>query len=99
MIQFSGVSLARGAKTILDGADLTVFPKEKVGLIGHNGAGKSTCFSALLGHLPLEAGSLDLPKTWSVSWIDQEVTATELTVLDYALQGDRALFEVRQAIA
>ncbi|MFN4328175.1 MAG: ATP-binding cassette domain-containing protein [Limnobacter sp.] len=99
MIQFSGVSLARGAKTILDGADLTLFPKEKVGLIGHNGAGKSTCFSALLGHLPLEAGSLDLPKTWSVSWIDQEVTATELTVLDYALQGDRALFEVRQAIA
>ncbi|HEX4879105.1 MAG TPA: ATP-binding cassette domain-containing protein [Limnobacter sp.] len=95
MIQISQLGLARGSKVILQGADLSIFPQEKVGLIGHNGAGKSSFFSALIGELHPEQGSIDLPATWKLAWIDQEVTDNHLTVIDFALQGDRALSDVR----
>ena len=51
MIQINNLSIARGSKPILTNAELTLFPGEKVGLIGHNGAGKSSFLSALLGEL------------------------------------------------
>ncbi|HEY1058656.1 MAG TPA: ATP-binding cassette domain-containing protein [Limnobacter sp.] len=98
MIQITGLSIARGSKSILNQANLTIFPKEKVGLIGHNGAGKSSFFSSLLGELPVDAGSIDIPPAWSVAWIDQEVTANDTPVIDFALEGDRALHSVRQQL-
>ncbi|HAV74883.1 MAG TPA: ABC transporter ATP-binding protein, partial [Limnobacter sp.] len=98
MIQINNLSIARGSKPILTNAELTLFPGEKVGLIGHNGAGKSSFLSALLGELHIDQGSIDLPKVWRLSWIDQEVTANHLSVIDFALEGDRALHEVRQKI-
>lgn len=98
MIQINNLSIARGSKPILTSADLTLFPSEKIGLIGHNGAGKSSFLSALLGELHIDQGSIDLPKVWRLSWIDQEVTANHLTVIDFALEGDRALHEIRQKI-
>ena len=98
MIQINNLSIARGSKPILTNSELTLFPGEKVGLIGHNGAGKSSFLSALLGELPIDQGSIDLPKVWRLSWIDQEVTANHLTVIDFALEGDRALHDIRQKI-
>ena len=41
MIRLQGLSLRRGAKVVLDEAELTVQTGEKVGLVGANGAGKS----------------------------------------------------------
>ncbi len=99
MIQINNLSIARGSKPILSHADLTLFPGEKAGLIGHNGAGKSSFLSALLGQLHIDEGSIELPKVWRLSWIDQEVTANETRVIDFAMEGDRALYEVRLQIS
>ena len=51
MITLKNVTLRRGAKSLLDGASVTLNPGEKVGLVGRNGAGKSSLF-ALLDGLP-----------------------------------------------
>ncbi|MDZ7901761.1 MAG: ATP-binding cassette domain-containing protein [Rheinheimera sp.] len=51
MIQLQNISVQRGTKFLLDGADLTIYPGQKVGLIGANGTGKSTLFQLLLGKL------------------------------------------------
>ncbi|WP_370262676.1 ATP-binding cassette domain-containing protein [Limnobacter sp.] len=98
MIQITQLGLARGSTVILREANLTLFPQEKVGLVGHNGAGKSTLFSAIIGDLQAEQGSIQLPGNWTLAWIDQEVTDNHLTVLEFALQGDRALSQVRHYI-
>jgi ATP-binding cassette subfamily F protein 3 len=45
MIRLSQVTLARGAKVLLEGADVTLNPGEHVGLIGANGSGKSSLFA------------------------------------------------------
>ncbi|MBP7502792.1 MAG: ATP-binding cassette domain-containing protein, partial [Aquabacterium sp.] len=54
MIVLKNVSLLRGVKPVLDKASATIHPGEKVGLIGRNGAGKSSLFSLLAGRLPAD---------------------------------------------
>jgi ATP-binding cassette subfamily F protein 3 len=49
MITLKNVVLRRGAKVLLDGASCTINPAEKVGLVGRNGAGKSSLFRLLDG--------------------------------------------------
>ncbi|HEX5286406.1 MAG TPA: ATP-binding cassette domain-containing protein, partial [Polaromonas sp.] len=51
MIQLKNVTLRRGTKVVLDSASATLNPGEKVGLVGRNGAGKSSLFALLTGVL------------------------------------------------
>ncbi|AQT62448.1 ATP-binding cassette domain-containing protein [Cellvibrio sp. PSBB023] len=99
MIQLQNVSVQRGTKFLLDGADLTIYPGQKVGLIGANGTGKSTLFQLLLGQLQSDTGSLDIPKQWRVAHMAQEVGHTSRSALDYVLDGDSELRRLERAIA
>jgi ATP-binding cassette subfamily F protein 3 len=99
MIQLQNVSLQRGSKFLLESADLTIFPGQKAGLIGANGSGKSTLFQMLMGKLPSDTGSCDIPKQWRVAHMAQEVGHTTRSALDYVLDGDRELRGLEQAIA
>ncbi|MCO1332875.1 ATP-binding cassette domain-containing protein [Microbulbifer sp. OS29] len=91
MINLQGVSLHRGERDLLDRADCRIFPGHKVGIIGANGCGKSTLFKLLLGQLESDAGQVDLPGTWRISHMAQEVNANEQSALDYVLDGDNEL--------
>ena len=51
MITLRNITLRRGVKVVLQGAGVVLQPGEKVGLIGRNGAGKSSLFSLLAGRL------------------------------------------------
>lgn len=99
MIQLQNVSVQRGTKFLLDGADLTIYPGQKVGLIGANGTGKSTLFQLLLGKLHSDTGTLDIPKQWRVAHMAQEVGHTTRSALDYVLDGDHELRRLEQEIA
>ena len=59
MIQFKNLSLARGARILVEGASLQLHPGHKVGLTGANGAGKSSLFALLRGELHAAAGDLE----------------------------------------
>jgi ATP-binding cassette, subfamily F, member 3 len=91
MIQLQNISLQRGAKFLLDAADLTIYPGQKIGLIGANGSGKSTLFNMLLGKLPSDTGTVDIPKQWRTAHMAQEVGHTNRSALDYVLDGDSEL--------
>ncbi len=99
MIQLQNTSVQRGTKFLLDGADLTIYPGQKVGLIGANGTGKSTLFQLLLGKLHSDTGTLDIPKQWRVAHMAQEVGHTTRSALDYVLDGDSELRRLEQEIA
>ena len=53
-----GVWPRRSSRTVLDGADLTLYPGEVVGLTGENGAGKSTLMKILVGALAADRGTI-----------------------------------------
>jgi ATP-binding cassette subfamily F protein 3 len=98
MIQLQNISLQRGPKFLLDAADLTIYPGQKVGLIGGNGTGKSTLFQMLLGKLASDTGTLDIPKQWRVAHMAQEVGHTTRSALDYVLDGDNELRRLEREI-
>lgn len=58
VIQVSGAAVTLGERTIWQGVNLTVQPGEFLAILGPNGAGKSTLLKAILGLLPLSAGTI-----------------------------------------
>lgn len=99
MILLQQISVQRGSKFLLENADLTIYPGQKVGLIGANGSGKSTLFQLLLGELQSDTGSVDIPKSWRRAHMAQEVGHTTRTALEYILDGDTELRRLEAAIA
>ena len=88
MIRFQQVSLARGIKPLLEKTDLTLNPGEKVGLIGANGAGKSSLFALLRGELHADLGEVDFPSKWRMAYVAQETPALDRPAIEYAIDGD-----------
>ena len=98
MIRISNLTLARGAKRLLEGANLTVHPGHKVGLVGPNGCGKSSLFGLLLGDLHQDAGEVSLPAAWTVAHVAQETPSGEMPAIAFVKNGDRELSEVEAAL-
>lgn len=59
-IEIQGISVALGGTTILEDLSLRVYPGRVHALLGRNGAGKSTTFKALLGLIPVQAGTISV---------------------------------------
>src|SRR5438874_1299485 len=91
MIRFSHVSLMRGTKPLLEDTDLTLNPGDKIGLVGANGAGKSSLFAILRNELHADAGEVDFPARWRMAYVAQETPALDRPAIDYAIDGDVTL--------
>jgi ATP-binding cassette subfamily F protein 3 len=99
MIRFQQVSLIRGIKPLLDSADLTLNPGDKIGLIGANGAGKSSLFGLLRNELHADQGSVDFPAKWRVAYVAQETPALDRPAIEYAIDGDAHLRTLEAELA
>ncbi|MBL8525471.1 MAG: ATP-binding cassette domain-containing protein [Betaproteobacteria bacterium] len=98
MIRITNLTLARGPKRLLEGANLTLFPGHKVGLIGPNGCGKSSLFALLRKQLHQDAGDVEIPAKWVIAHVAQETPQSTRSGLDYALDGDTELRGIEAAL-
>ena len=98
MIRLNVITLRRGVQVVLDQASLTLHPGDKVGLVGVNGAGKTSLFALLLGELHEDAGNLDKPANWRLATVAQDVPDSEASATDFVLQGDAALQAAQLAL-
>jgi ATP-binding cassette subfamily F protein 3 len=78
----------RGTKPLLVDADLTLNPGDKIGLIGANGAGKSSLFGMLRNELHPDQGAIDFPQRWRMAYVAQETPALDRPAVEYAIDGD-----------
>lgn len=99
MILFSNLSLKRGQNLLLENANATISPKQKVGLVGKNGCGKSSLFSLLKKESQPEGGEIGYPAGWAVSWVNQETPALDISALDYVVEGDRTYTRLQKELA
>ena len=99
MIRFNQVSLMRGIKPLLENVDLTLNPGDKIGLIGANGAGKSSLFGMLRNELHPDQGDIDFPAKWRMAYVAQETPPLERAALDYAIDGDVNLRKLEAELA
>ncbi|WP_175652598.1 ATP-binding cassette domain-containing protein [Pseudomonas sp. Marseille-P9899] len=98
MIRLSNLTLQRGPQRLLEGAELTLHAGHKAGLIGANGAGKSSLFALLRGELTPDAGNCQLPGDWRIAHMRQEVDTLDRLAVDYVLDGDVHLRKVQDAL-
>ncbi len=94
MINLKNVSLRRGTKVLLEDASVTLNPGEKVGLIGRNGAGKSSLFALLNGGLHEDSGEFSMPPAWRMAQVAQHMPETAQAAAQFVLDGDTRLAEL-----
>ncbi|MDO5289394.1 MAG: ATP-binding cassette domain-containing protein [Pseudomonadota bacterium] len=92
--------LAYGHLPLLDHAEFSLEAGERVGLIGRNGAGKSSLLKSLAGLEKLDDGVLQLQQSLRVAFVPQEPALDpEATVFDQVAEGLAPLREMLQAYA
>jgi len=99
MIRLQNLTLQRGPQRLLENAELTLHAGHKAGLIGANGAGKSSLFALLRGELTPDSGDCLLPGDWRIAHMRQEVDTLDRLAVDYVLDGDHNLRRVQRELA
>ena len=99
MIILKNVTLRRGSKVLLDKTSVTLNPGEKVGLVGRNGAGKSSLFAVLNGTLHEDGGEFSIPSQWRMSQVAQDMPETEQSATDFVVEGDTILLAAQNEVA
>ncbi|PIM51720.1 ABC transporter [Roseateles chitinivorans] len=99
MITLRNVVLRRGTKVVLDDASVVLQPGEKVGLVGRNGAGKSSLFALLTDRLHSDKGDVEIPRHWALAEVAQHMPETDMPATEFVLEGDIRLMAARQALA
>ena len=98
MITLKNISLRRGAKILLDQTSVSLNPGEKVGLVGRNGAGKSSLFALLNKTLTEDSGEFDIPSQWRMGQVAQDMPETDASATDFVIEGDTELVAARAEV-
>ncbi len=88
MLTLSQIHLQRGTKVLFDNTSVVLFNKQKVGVVGKNGCGKSSLFGLITGKLHVDGGDFQLQNQLRISTLSQELPDSEQLALDYVLDGD-----------
>ncbi len=98
MISLKNIYLRRGTKLLLDQASVTLNPGEKVGLVGRNGAGKSSLFALLNRSLQEDSGEFHIPTQWRMGQVAQDMPETSQSATEFVIDGDAALLLARNEV-
>ena len=98
MIILKNLTLRRSSKVLLDSVSLTLNPGEKIGLVGRNGAGKSSLFALLNGSLHEDGGDFSMPTQWRMAQVAQNMPETSQSATEFVLEGDTRLFSLREKL-
>lgn len=98
MISLNNVTLRRGTRVLLEQINWTIYHKQRIGLIGANGCGKSSLFSMLQNQLHPDTGELNLPTQLRIAHVAQETPALAVPTIEYVMGGDRELAELQSQL-
>ncbi len=96
MITISNLSFHFGGQLLFKDVDLKFTPGNCYGIIGANGAGKSTFLKILCGELEPSTGDISIPDTVRMSVLRQDHFAFDsFTVLDTVMMGNKKLYDIK----
>lgn len=84
MLQLSEIHKSYGPQKLFVDAQLQIHPRERVGLVGRNGTGKTTLIRMIQGTESPELGSVDVSHGYILGWLDQHWRIQHKTVLEEA---------------
>jgi len=98
MLSFNNLELVLGDKTLFDDVSLTIHHHQKVGLVGANGTGKTSLFKVIKKEIEVDQSTVSFPNDLRISYLAQEVPASDEIALQYVLSGDYRLIEIQHEI-
>ena len=87
MIQVDNLTLSYGGDPVFEDVSFTINPKERCGLVGRNGSGKTSLLRLLVGKEPADRGTISLSKGYKLGYLDQHIRFSRPTVLEEAVLG------------
>ncbi|MDY6950325.1 MAG: ABC-F family ATP-binding cassette domain-containing protein, partial [Thermodesulfobacteriota bacterium] len=87
MITVGNLTKRFGTQLLFEAVSFNINPRERVGLVGQNGHGKTTLFRLVVGDEHPDDGTISLPKGYRVGHVSQHLAFTENTVLKEAMTG------------
>jgi len=99
MLSFTETALRRGTRQLLSNVNVTIHKRQKVGITGANGVGKSSLFQMLLGEITPDHGDLSVPANAIIAHVAQSTPDSSLSALEYVVQGDAELVDVERKLA
>ena len=77
LAQLRNVSLSFPDKKVLDDVSFTVYPGDRISLVGENGAGKTSIFRMLKGSLAPDSGEVSLSRGIRIGYLEQDFAGME----------------------
>lgn len=99
MLQAINLVVRRGVKLLFENTNFQIHPRQKVGLTGANGTGKSSLFALILNQLHADAGDCLYPDHWVTAHVAQEIPDGHQSAIDFVLDGDVELRQIQSDIA
>ncbi|MGD1843384.1 MAG: ABC-F family ATP-binding cassette domain-containing protein [Thermonemataceae bacterium] len=89
MLSINNVTFYFGSRTLYEEASLHIHPKNKIGLIGANGTGKSTLLKLITGEYQPDEGSVEKSKVCTIGFLNQDLLSyqTDESILEVAMQA------------
>ncbi len=87
MLRIDNIDKSYGGQVLFDKASLQIQPRERVGLVGRNGCGKTTILQMILGEVEPDDGTIIIPKGYRIGHVAQHLRFTKPTVLEEGCLG------------
>jgi ATP-binding cassette, subfamily F, member 3 len=91
MLRIDSLTYRVGARVLLDGAQASIDPGHRVGLVGRNGTGKTTLLKIIAGALEPHGGRVIVPSRWRVGMTAQEAPGGSASLVETVLAADTDL--------
>lgn len=95
MIFFKNISYQVEVKELFDDVNFSIFPNQKIGLVGKNGTGKTTLFNLIQTNITPDKGDIEIAKNTRIVTVKQEVDDFEVKVIYYVVHGIESLKQLK----
>lgn len=100
MVSINNLSVEFSAKSLFDNISYVINPKDKIALVGKNGAGKSTMLKIIAGLQAPTSGSVAVPQDVTIGYLPQQMEISDtLTVMEEVRKAFSHIDEMRSRLS
>jgi ATP-binding cassette subfamily F protein 3 len=99
MLNIQNLSYLQGGVPLLQNVNLQAFADQRIGLVGHNGCGKSTLFRLIRGEIKPDNGEVSIQSGKTIAFVEQEIATSAQDAIEFVLDGDVELRRLEKILA